>query len=158
MIDRDAFYTRRAICLTCDSWKGVCLRGHALQSAQGCPIRKFEPLNGADYAEDKKVSSDPIVIPCCGQKSEMPPITWAEVLRQFAVAMLKWGAQGFPLASAQQHGERYGTCKACPHFVSFYCRLCRCIGYLKTKVATEQCPDQPPRWKAISASVQDESR
>ena len=80
----------------------------------------------------------------------MPPITWVEVARQFASSAIRWTAEGFPVVSTQEHGERYGKCKSCTRFVGFYCSLCRCVAYLKTKLATESCPDQPPKWTSAS--------
>lgn len=145
MIPREQFYAHRVICQACDFWKGVCLKGHALQSAQGCPIRKFEPLFGAGYAPDKPVAEEVRVKDCCGTIAA-PPLTWSKVLQQFAAAMLRWISEGCPVVDAQRHAERYGRCKACPKFVGFYCQVCRCVAYLKTKVATEVCPLDPPKW------------
>jgi hypothetical protein len=82
----------------------------------------------------------------------MPPLTWARVLVSFTKSMVKWIAAGVPLVGADVHGQRYGKCKSCTKFNRFYCEHCKCVAYLKTKLATEQCPLPEPRW--VSANGQ----
>lgn len=150
MIDREAFYERRdKHCVPCEFWRGACLKGHALQSAQGCPLRKFPPIAGADYAPDKPVPVEPPqIVSCCGGTPAMPPLTWPEVVRQFGISMARWVAEGCPVVDAHGHGERYGKCKSCTRFVGFYCEVCKCVAYLKAKVATESCPEG--KWTSAS--------
>lgn len=148
MIDHDVFYDRlNNHCKLCEWWKNVCLKGHALSSPQGCPVQKFPPVEGAGYAPDKPPDSPvQIVSGCCPDAPEMPPVTWGQVLLQFTASVAAWIKAGMPLATVEEHGQRYGQCRVCPHFNRFYCKKCKCIAYLKTKLATESCPDQPPRW------------
>lgn len=138
--------------MACPHWNGVCLKGHSLGSAQGCPIKKFEPIGGADYAPDQPVVQTPEMAGCCGGKQDMPPMTWPEVLKHFATSMAKWAKEGFPVVGSKEHGERYGLCKSCTKFLNFYCSICRCPAYTKTKLATEQCPLPEPRWRATATS------
>ena len=148
MIDRDVFYTRRdTFCQPCEWWKGVCLKGHSLASPQGCPIQKFPPVDGAAFAPDKAVSPEApqLVAGCCGG-DDMPPLSWAQVLVNLAKSMATWIAQGLPLVDAEKHGERYDQCKPCGQFKGFYCKHCKCVAYVKTKLGTEVCPLDPPRW------------
>jgi hypothetical protein len=146
MIPRTEFYAHQAICKSCEFWSGVCLKGHALQSAQGCPLHKFEPIAGAGYAPDRPVQPAPEYPGCCGQKPDMPPLTWPQVLQEFTLTMAQWAVAGFPLADGAQHQARYGQCKLCPDFVNFYCGRCRCVAYVKTKLKTAACPAPSPRW------------
>ncbi len=148
MIKHEVFYARlNGHCKSCEWWKNVCLKGHALSSPQGCPIKKFPPIDGADYAPDKPPEKPTeIVAGCCGNAPEMPPLTWGQVLIQFTTSMATWVKAGLPLATNEHHGERYGQCKTCTEFNRFYCKKCHCVAYLKTKLLTEQCPMTPPRW------------
>jgi hypothetical protein len=149
MIDRDVFNERRdTFCRQCEWWQGVCLKGHALGSSDGCPLHKFPPVEGAGYAPDKQAEQDSpkLIKGCCGGSDDMPPLTWAQVLIQFTKSIATWIAEGLPLVSSEQHGARYEQCKPCPQFKRFYCKHCKCIAYLKTKLGTEVCPLDPPRW------------
>jgi hypothetical protein len=107
----------------------------------------FEPVNGADYDPDRE--PDPVEpnMGCCGGNGkEMPDLSWNQVLTHFAMSMVKWGLAGMPVVPEKTHGERYAKCRACPHVRGFWCGKCRCVAFLKTKIATEQCADNPPRW------------
>lgn len=156
MVDRDTFYARlNGSCTLCEHWRGVCLKGHALASPLGCPLRKFAPLPGYDYAEDSPAQPPaPKVHECCGGNASMPPLTWGQVLASFVNSMAEWLRAGTPLVNSQQHGMRYEQCKSCDQYRGFYCGQCKCVAYLKTKLATEQCPLASPRW--VSAIYRDE--
>ena len=132
------------------------MKGHALSGPEGCPEHKFPPVDGAGYAQERTVGSPAprLLTNCCGGDGAMPPLTWAQVLARFIKSMAEWLAAGAPLVSSEVHGARYDQCKNCTKFRSFYCTHCKCIAYLKTKLATEQCPLPEPRW--TSASVRDE--
>lgn len=41
MLSRDLFYQRVAVCKQCEHWRGVCVRGHTLNSHQPCPEGHF---------------------------------------------------------------------------------------------------------------------
>lgn len=43
--------------------------------------------------------------------------------------------------------ERRRRCYDCPHRYFQQCSLCTCFISLKATLASEGCPDQPPRWK-----------
>jgi hypothetical protein len=83
---------------------------------------------------------------CCGQQGDMPDLSWNQVLQHFAKSMVMWVASGMALANERLHGQRHGKCQVCPHKKGFWCKKCKCIAYIKTKLATEGCPDIPPRW------------
>ena len=157
MIEHAVFYDRlENFCKLCPHWTGVCLKGHGLSTPQGCPIKLFPPVAGADYALDRPTGAlaPDLVKNCSGCGAGAPtPLNWAQVLAHFTASMAAWIKAGAPLVSGEVHGLRYAQCKACPQFRSFYCGHCKCLAYLKTRLATESCPLLPPRW--TSASAQD---
>lgn len=44
---------------------------------------------------------------------------------------------------------REEACEICPYNVDGWCQLCDCLLCVKTLLASEQCPDTPPRWKRL---------
>ena len=156
VIERTLFYDRlNNHCRQCEQWKGVCLKGHALASDLGCPLRKFEPVGDAGYATEPVASAVvPKLLDCCGSNAAMPAMTWPQVLAGFASSMVDWIRKGLPLVDGELHGQRYDRCKTCTKFRNFYCEHCRCVAYFKTKLATEECPLPEPRW--VSAIAPDE--
>lgn len=155
MIERSIFYNRlNNHCKLCEHWRGVCLKGHDLSSPLGCPIKKFTPVDDAGYAvENAPAPPAPRMVDCCGGNAAMPPLTWTQVFASFTKSMVEWIKAGAPLVSSEVHGQRYDQCKNCTRFRNFYCEHCKCIAYLKTKLATEQCPLPAPRW--LSATDRD---
>jgi len=144
MIPRDVFYDRLGKhCQQCEHWANVCLKGHASSSPEGCPIYKFPPIQGAQYASVREAPSPPAFANCCGNTiQELEPLTWPQVLAHFAESMTKWIASGMKVVKKDTHMSRYGTCKlnTCGEFRDFYCHHCKCIAYCKAKLATETCP------------------
>lgn len=142
MIPREEFLNRRDnFCKKCDKWDGVCTLGHNLGSPQGCPQQKFAPILGAQYAE-AIIKEQPQKRPCnCGVEA-VKPISWAEVITQFGKAMLSWLKEGLPLVDSETHQARNDECKSnrCGQYRHFQCQQCKCITYIKTKLATEECP------------------
>lgn len=135
-----------SFCSKCEWWSGyACRKGHLLTAPTGCPIRKFEPVNGAGYDPDRL--PEPLLkdMPsCCGKTTDMPDLSWTQVLAMFAQSMLKWAKAGLPIVPEKTHADRLRKCDICEHKLNFWCKKCKCVCYLKTKVATEQCPDN--RW------------
>jgi hypothetical protein len=147
VISHDIFYRRLAVCKTCEFWANVCLKGHPLQSPLGCPVRKFEPTDAADYYPDSPAKQIPVVEPaeCCGKgrsDPELKPMSWPQVAAHLMESIKKWKEGGFPLLEGEAYERRITTCKACPsgQFKWFQCRVCRCLIYTKAKLATETCP------------------
>lgn len=73
-----------------------------------------------------------------------------------ARAFLAWAVEGFPIVSDQVYFERESICVPCPFYrrtrTRHHCALCTC-DQVKLHLATEQCPDKPPRWiRAIPAA------
>jgi hypothetical protein len=152
MIATHVFHERlNTHCKNCEFWKGVCLKGHALQGPAGCPLKKFPPVEGADYLPDLPVpNTAPVATapkPCCnqGENAPIPEMTWPEVFGHFRSAMQQWKEAGLPLTPDDAYAERVDTCKECPRYHWFHCRICKCIVYTKAKLQTETCPEG--RWK-----------
>lgn len=104
-------------------------------------MKKFEPIQGAQYAVAREAPPPPVFKDCCGNgHQELEPLTWPQVLAHFAESMTKWVASGMKLAKQKDHMARYSVCKPCDQFNKFYCRHCRCVAYSKAKLATESCP------------------
>lgn len=154
MIARDIFYQRLPVCQTCEHWRGVCLKGHPLQSPVGCPIRKFEPVEGAGYHEDRSYTDQPSgTRPCCAGLppgvDDVVPMTWHQALAAFAASMAKFASEGFQLADGKVYSDRLVQCRSCEEYRHFQCRLCKCVCLAKAKVAHEQCPKK--KWAVFSS-------
>lgn len=148
MIQRDIFYARLATCKACPLWRGACLKGHVLQGSLGCPLQKFEGVDGVGYMDDL-----PVPVPelpaisgfgCCGQNptDDLVPLSWGEVWRHLLKSMEEWKKAGFPTVPGPVYVERVHICRECPkkQYQWFQCRHCKCIVYSKAKLATEDCP------------------
>lgn len=134
-------------CYKCEWWDRLrCRKGHLPTSSTGCPVGKFEPVNGAGYDEDRPADPVATEMSCCGHDQNMPDLSWPQVLALFAQSMVRWVKGGMALVADRQHGDRLRKCDACPWRKGFWCTKCRCVCYLKAKLATEKCPDSPPRW------------
>jgi hypothetical protein len=60
---------------------------------------------------------------------------------------------GMDAASQWTKAARRAVCDACPHLIrgpADKCGLCNCFVAQKVKLASEICPDLPPRWPAES--------
>ena len=141
MTDQIVFHARLEICRKCEFWRGACLKGHALQSEFGCPVRSFS--GAAGYLPDVQLNLP--VMPavtggCCGSPDEIKPMTWPQVWQHLFGALADWKKSGFALASNYVYAERIKTCKACPQYKFFQCRNCKCMVYTKAKLASENCP------------------
>jgi hypothetical protein len=84
---------------------------------------------------------------CCGHSNEMPTLSAIQVAAYFAMAMVRWASAGLPLVPVTTHNDRDSKCGVCPYRKGAWCTKCRCLIKLKTKLATEECPDTPPRWR-----------
>ncbi len=45
--------------------------------------------------------------------------------------------------------HREATCRPCKYNDNGWCRRCNCMLAAKVLLASEQCPDTPPRWKSL---------
>jgi hypothetical protein len=148
MIDRTTFYQRLPVCKACEFWRGACLKGHVLQGTLGCPLKKFEGIQGVGYMDDLPVPTPELPAisanGCCGPvpEGELKPMSWGEVWRHLMAAMEDWKKAGFPVVPGEAYVERVNVCKSCPkgQYQWFQCKHCRCVIYTKAKLATEDCP------------------
>lgn len=149
MIARAVFYARLPVCQACEYWRGACLKGHPLQSPAGCPVRKFEPVDGAGYHADTAAPEMPAVAAsarCCGGvvagDQDVAPLSWNQALASLAASLGEFAAKGFKLVDADTYASRLVQCRSCPEYRFFQCRLCRCVCVVKARLAHEVCPKQ----------------
>lgn len=148
MIDRTTFYRRLPICKACEHWRGACLKGHALQGPPGCPLKKFDGVDGTGHMDNLPTPTPELpavsASGCCGQVSDgnLKPLSWGEVWRHLTAAMVEWHRAGHPVVGGQPYAERINICRSCPkgQYQWFQCKHCKCIVYSKAKLATESCP------------------
>ena len=150
MIDRGKFYERLEVCRLCEFWRGVCLKGHALQSPAGCPLKKFEPIGGASYHPDVPftVSKVEATARCCtADAADLVPLTWAQATAAFTLSMATAVKNGFVFVEDADYQARMTTCRACEEYRHFQCRLCKCVCLFKAKLAHETCPRK--KWRVL---------
>jgi hypothetical protein len=148
MIPKRTFYDRRDNhCLKCEFWRGACLKGHVLSSPQGCPLKKFEPILGADYAPDLPATiPEPPAGDCCGKDADLSPMSWTQAAAHLSASLAEWVRTGVPLTDDVVYDERVDSCQdGCPSYRWFQCRLCKCLIFTKAKLPHETCP--AGRWK-----------
>jgi hypothetical protein len=142
---------RLKICQTCPHWSGRCNKNFNLGSMMGCPDKKFPPVGHAGYAPDY-VSTVGATSSggCCGERLPVlkmdAKLTAGQVTEMFATSMVNWGKKGFKLVDEATHTKRYAQCQVCPLYKNYLCQRCACLAFLKTKLAGQRCPDNPPRW------------
>jgi hypothetical protein len=145
VIPKNVFYDRRDNhCAKCEFWKGACLKGHGLASPQGCPIKKFEPINGADYAPDRPAPEAPSSrrpATAAGNRPELKPMSWAQAITHLKDSLAQWERDGKAAHSRGRLPRPRGRCQDdCPHYRWFQCRLCKCLVFAKAKLPHETCP------------------
>jgi hypothetical protein len=76
-----------------------------------------------------------------------PPSRFRRAIH-FARSMGRWFTAGLKTVSDTEQTRRLAICRACPEFDAEpgRCRQCGCIGRWKTRLATEHCPLDPPKW------------
>jgi hypothetical protein len=57
---------------------------------------------------------------------------------------------GVNLAPEEVIEARRAICAACPQLKRSHCGLCGCSITHKTRLASQRCPDNPPRWIAVT--------
>ena len=89
--------------------------------------------------------------------NELPSLK--ERVLNLASESWEWFKEGAPVTDRDSSKARLDHCfDRCPHFIMTeehpgYCRLCGCPMARKVWLATASCPDTPPRWKAITSSM-----
>jgi len=72
-----------------------------------------------------------------------------DLVKQFTSEITHYVKNGMPNVSASEYQDRLEACNTCPHKKESTCGLCGCVIALKAKMATSDCPDDPPRWPEI---------
>ena len=82
--------------------------------------------------------------------------TLAAMTRSLASSLSLWISSGFPITPQAEYALRESTCRPCIHYTRdawfHHCALCGCTS-VKLHLATEQCPDIPPRWLRAPAAA-----
>jgi hypothetical protein len=73
-----------------------------------------------------------------------PPLR--EQAANLAGAVGRFVASGLEAATAEERARRLAICEACPRFLGGRCKICGCRLRAKIAMASEHCPDDPPRW------------
>ena len=83
-------------------------------------------------------------------KIEYPSLFQQAVnLTHAAGSVIASAVRGVPLGVPQEEQDRrLAICHACDKFdpKQGRCRLCGCFANLKARIASEHCPDEPPKW------------
>lgn len=115
-----------------------------------CPL--YEPLEPEPHYD---VPADVAEVQAAlGGKTQAP--TMREQAANYTKATAKWVAAGRPVRSEEEIGRIIEICEACPNYDQRRkrCKLCGCnvnrsrrAMWNKIAMATEKCPDKPPRWE-----------
>lgn len=91
------------------------------------------------------------------EKNETEPGI-ARKVSNYSKAVEKWIAAGSPMRTQEEIASIFSICEVCPRFTNEgrpRCKLCGCSVnkspdglWNKIAMATEGCPDNPPRWTA----------
>lgn len=127
---------------------------------QGCYCRDHPPETPEQVENRNKQQEaihDTVVMADIKDEQRQPFLGWlgSRVSQglQMVRAYKKWWLAGCPRPTSEQLAEREETCHSCKHWDSNRdgCRKCGCgVGGgsldAKRNMATEECPDSPPRW------------
>ncbi len=122
--------------------------------------------NRADYRALWDGTAPVTLPPVDAPPQPVEPPSLLEQSASFLTAMARWLTAGSPRPTPEQRAERAVICQACPHRREDepgkpWCGKCGCphnaerflFGLAekpgKLDMATEQCPDNPPRWLAL---------
>ena len=125
-----------------------------MEKCPHCPVRDRDELCRAQITNHLRYCTladpdDPAYSPAMvarlrGETVPFPPLTTQA--RNLAGAAARFAASGGQLAPDEEKARRAAICGACEHFADGRCRLCGCWLHYKQSMASEHCPDAPPRW------------
>lgn len=113
---------------------------------------------------DNQKYADPVEsLPAQVQTSQPEPArrSNAELAKNAAAALLRWGKSGFTQVSPDVYARRTAACSACPHLLEApnqlaykvklareedmrVCNLCGCVAARKARLPEERCPGAHP--------------
>lgn len=115
------------------------------------------------------ITDEGITIPI-SQQDRTPKMVYDEqknspevisMIKRYMDAHTKWVKAGKPLRSSQEIKDIYAICENCQHFrkdlFGSRCGICNCRLHdtrkqlNKIAMATESCPDTPPKWVSINS-------
>lgn len=104
------------------------------------PAAPPTPEQAQEQAERVKAAQEQQAV----KEAAALPSAWGRVARgSVGMAKVMLGIDRSPEALIS---HRRAICEACPHMKNAKCDLCGCYYAQKVKLASETCPDQPPRW------------
>jgi hypothetical protein len=127
---------------------GGVIKSVVTRGPDGAELSRFEPA--------RPVAAQPQQPP--PPREPLPEPAWDEMIGHLGTALIKWAASGFKIAPPEVRAERYAICRACGYWKDDgnlglgKCTHHKC-GCTKAKfhLASERCPDDPPKWKAIES-------
>ena len=84
---------------------------------------------------------------CCNNADK--DLSLKSVMSSYLKSMARWAEQGFPVVDNVTHQNRIAICNECIYKRKFRCSQCNCLIYVKTKLASEACPLETPKWNSI---------
>jgi len=141
-ISPDELYSRRQICSRCEYYRGSsCSKNHLITGPLACPEGKFSAIVPLFKSGPPRVSGQGCCSPVSTPESASRNLTWAEAIGEFNTQMKLWQQSGFALSSSEEHARRFAICGTCNYYRMFQCQKCKCVAFIKAKLATETCPD-----------------
>jgi len=81
---------------------------------------------------------------CCKEMpvEDVKPLTYSQAIAGLSTAVDGWVKAGMPMVSGIEYASRAAVCRSCPknQYKWFQCLQCKCVVYVKAKLATESCP------------------
>lgn len=77
---------------------------------------------------------------CCGKAPKGLRYSWPQVVLEFGKSQLEFARAGMPMVQSEEHERRLAVCKSCHEYQWNVCQVCKCLSYIKAKLATEHCP------------------
>lgn len=81
------------------------------------------------------------------------PPSLAQRAASLAKSLYRWAVDdSFSITDAEVFQRRLQICQSneCGKYSAGTCKLCGCNTDLKLRMPSERCPDNPPRWVAVS--------
>lgn len=113
----------------------------------------FAGFGGGPDVPSGSVASSAPAAPIAQSTSSNPP-SIAQRAASFAKSVYRWAAEdGFAITETEVFQRRLEICQSneCGKYSAGTCKICGCNTDLKLRMPSENCPDNPPRWVAVTA-------